>query len=272
MSVAVRQTLRILEILAPHPTGYRLSELANATGIHPPSVLRLLRLLREEGYVIQDPVSDRWRATLRLGALGIRQLAGLGADQLGATQIDALSQATGELCVLAARVGDRLLRLRQAQGSSSGLSVIPQMGIEPPLHASAVGKAFLSTFPDDKVVELVGDGDLSALTPSTITHSAALLEDLAAVRANGYAIVIDELEPGVSAVAAPIRSGDDPTGPAVAALSVAGPSARLDRNALEKMVPQVLETAAAITAEWPALQALVPISTRDDGDGAPSGS
>lgn len=264
--MSARQVLRILELLAPRPEGLRLSEIASVTATYPSSMLRLLRLLREEGYVSQDPVSDRWRATLRLGALGLRQLGSVGAEQWGSDRLSQLADVTNELCVLALSVGDRLVWANHAQGSRAVLIVIPEIGSEVPLHATANGKAFLSTLPDDRVGALLEARGMAAFTPTTITDASVLFSELAQVRRRGYALVVDEMEAGVSAVAAPIRSAEDLSAPAVGGVSVAGPTARLDRRALERFVPALLETADALSLEWPAYRVLVP----SPGDPSPT--
>lgn len=253
MSVSVRQALRIFELLASRPQGLRLSEIAAPLATYPSSVLRVLRLLQDEGYVSQDPLSDRWRATLRLGALGLRQLRNAGAEEWGRERLTELARATNELAVLALAAGDRLVWAQQAQGSRGVLIVIPEIGGEVALHATAVGKAYLSTLPDERVRSLLELRGMEAHTASTITDPTQLMTEIDDIRRRGYAVVADELEAGVSAVAAPIRSIDDVDGPAVGAASVAGPTARLDGAALEAFVPALVSTTEALAAEWPAL-------------------
>ena len=101
------------------------------------------------------------------------------------------------------------------------------VGLRVPLHCSALGKVFLAfgaaTLPD---------GRLERRTQHTITSRAVLADELDAVRHNGYAVARDELEPGLIAVAAPVR---DAGGAVVAAVSISGPSIRLTEDRVDEI-------------------------------------
>ena len=92
-----------------------------------------------------------------------------------------------------------------------------------PLHCSALGKVLLAF----GAAQLPG-GPLERRTDKTVTSDAALRAELGTVRARGYAVTDEELEPGLIAVATPIRGYD---GAVVAALSVSAPTNRLSRTA-----------------------------------------
>ena len=87
-------------------------------------------------------------------------------------------------------------------------------------------------------------GPLQQRTARTIIHAAQLERELAAVRARGYASIVDELEMGLAAVAAPIREAD---GSVIAALSVAGPTARLGPSRLGLVGRLAIEQAHAVS-------------------------
>ena len=93
------------------------------------------------------------------------------------------------------------------------------VGLAVPLHCAALGKVLLAF----GAAELP-EGRLEQRTDRTITSRAALAADLAAVRERGYAVTVEELEPGLVAVAAPVFADG---GTAVGALSVSGPASRL---------------------------------------------
>lgn len=250
MSVRSHQVLRILEVLATEVNGLRLSELALSIAANPGSVLRLLRDLQDAGYVSQDPVSDRWYATLRLAALGLSQFSVLRDEAKGYPRLHELARATRELAMLAMSVEDRLMWVEAAQGSEARLTVVPRIGSEVLLHATASGKVFLSAHSDEQVIAMLKARGMDAFTSATITDTDKLLAEVSEVRRLGYAVVIGEMETGINAVAAPIRSVGDPQGPAVGSVSVAGPATRLDQQALEALVPHLLEASHAIATEW----------------------
>jgi IclR family transcriptional regulator, acetate operon repressor len=99
------------------------------------------------------------------------------------------------------------------------------VGRRVPAHGSALGKVFYAygALP-------VPVGPLAPLAPHTVAAAGDLgLDD---VRAQGYAVAVEELEPGLWAVAAPVR---DASGAVVAALSVSGPTVRVRRGLLHRI-------------------------------------
>ncbi len=69
-------------------------------------------------------------------------------------------------------------------------------------------------------------------------------KEIEAVRERGYATAVDELEVGLTAVAAPIRNAH---GDVIAALSVSGPSFRLDAARIEEVVPLLLDAVREVS-------------------------
>jgi DNA-binding IclR family transcriptional regulator len=114
------------------------------------------------------------------------------------------------------------------------------IGRELGLHCTAAGKVFLAFG-----VLSLPDGELAQLTPATITDRAALAADLDRVRSTGYATLVDELEPGLAAVGAPVR---DASGAVVAALTVAGATLRLPAQRLALLGRVAVEQADALSA------------------------
>jgi DNA-binding IclR family transcriptional regulator len=246
MSTGIRQAFRILELIAPHPEGVRVTDLAETLGLNRAVPHRQLNLLIEMGYVEQVGASSRYRASFRVGALGLKQLEGAGVHEWIQRRLDDLAASSRELVRLAVATGDSLHWIAKAQGSNSSLIVDPASGAEVVLHATANGKAWLSTL-NDADLDGVLSRELEARTDRTITDREVLLGQLRDARSLGYATVIDEMDEGISAIAAPVTP--EP-GPAVATISIAGPSVRLTEEALPKFADSLIETASALAAEW----------------------
>jgi DNA-binding IclR family transcriptional regulator len=113
------------------------------------------------------------------------------------------------------------------------------IGRELGLHCTAAGKVFLAFS-----AASLRDGPLEQLTPSTVVDRARLERELEAVRDQGYATLVDELEPGLSAVAAPVR---DRGGAVIAALTASGASLRLAPQRLRLLGRVALEQAHALS-------------------------
>jgi DNA-binding IclR family transcriptional regulator len=85
---------------------------------------------------------------------------------------------------------------------------------------------------------------LPSYTPGTVTTKAKLRRDLAVVREQGYAVAVDELEVGLTALAAPIRNAH---GDVIASLSVSGPTFRLGEQRVKELIPVVLDAADEVS-------------------------
>jgi DNA-binding IclR family transcriptional regulator len=150
-----------------------------------------------------------------------------------------LADETGETVNLMVRTPRGAEAIAQEDGDHV-LGVRSWIGREVPDHCSAAGKVFLafgaSTLPF---------GPLEQRTARTIIHAGQLERELDAVRAHGYATIVDELEIGLTAVAAPVR---DAGGGVVAAISIAGPTARLGPSRLGVVGRLAVEQAAVVSA------------------------
>jgi DNA-binding IclR family transcriptional regulator len=107
-------------------------------------------------------------------------------------------------------------------------------------HTSAVGKILVAY----GAAQLPG-GRLRRVAPATIVDRAALEAQLDRVRDEGFAAAIDELEPGLTAIAAPVHG---PTGDVIAALSISGPTFRLTTERIAELRPALTREAAALSA------------------------
>jgi DNA-binding IclR family transcriptional regulator len=108
-----------------------------------------------------------------------------------------------------------------------------------PTHAAANGKVFLA------FGAVPRSARLERLTERTIVDPVRLQAELDGIRGRGWASAIDELELGLSALAAPVHG---PGRQAVAALSVSGPTIRLTRSRIDRLAPFLLEQARVLSA------------------------
>jgi DNA-binding IclR family transcriptional regulator len=149
----------------------------------------------------------------------------------------------GETVNVAILDRDDVLYLDQMAGPSS-LQTHLWAGRRLAVHATSNGKVLLAHASSDHV-DRVTATPLPALTERTITDAARLRKELEEVRTLGYAVAIDELEAGLTAVAAPIYGAD---GVVIASVSVSGPTFRLPDDRLPEVIAQVMEAAVKISA------------------------
>lgn len=115
------------------------------------------------------------------------------------------------------------------------------IGVRHPLHGSSSGKVLLASMTEEDQ-DAALPAPLAALTPHTVTDPDVLLRELERVRLVDHALSRNELAPGLTSVAAPVR---DHSGRVVAAMIAAGPSYRFTVSTLDHCVNLVTEAAAA---------------------------
>ncbi|MFI6411307.1 IclR family transcriptional regulator [Streptomyces sp. NPDC050585] len=217
---AVR-TVELLEYFAGSPGMHTLAAVQEAVGYPKSSLYMLLRTLVELGWVETDATGTRYGIGVRALLVGTTYIDGDEVVAAARPTLDRLADDTTETVHLARLDGTSVVYLatRQAQHY---LRPFTRVGRRLPVHSTALGKALLATYDDDRVRELL-PGTLPALTEHTITDREKLIDELAAIRAQGYAVDREENTLGLRCfgVAVPYRT------PARDALSCSVPAARL---------------------------------------------
>ncbi len=233
---SVDRALRILAILA-RSGECGVTEIAAALEVHKSTAFRLVATLEQHGLVEQV----EGRGKYRLG-LGLLRLAGATSARLDVVQearplCKQLAATTGETVNLASLSGNSALYLDQAAGTSA-LQSHNWVGQHIPLHATSNGKVLMAWLPDDELRDLLGR--LPAFTGQTITSKTRLRRELEDVREAGYAVAVDELEIGLTAIAAPVRNAH---GDVICSMSLSGPTFRLGPERVEEVAPLLVEAA-----------------------------
>jgi len=234
---SVDRAVTILEILAREEEA-GVTDIARELGVHKSTAFRLMAALEQRDLVTQD-IS---RGKYRLG-VGIVRLAGAARARLDVVQESrpvcvALASEVGETVNIAVLSGSDALYLDQIAGPAA-LSPHNWAGRRIPLHATSDGKVLLAFAPDARV-----DLPLRRFTERTITDPAELERALDEIRERGYATAVDELETGLTAIAAPVRSSD---GVVVASVSTSGPSFRIPEERIPVVAAAVHRAATDIS-------------------------
>lgn len=236
---AVERALWVLRAFEAATDDLGISEVAHATGLSMSTAHRLTRALCAGGLLTQDPRSERYQLGPALVVLGR-----LAEDRLGLERarpvLDLLAADTGESVSLGILTGgDVTVVLTIASNQPLRFSQPP--GHRIPAHTSAMGKCLLAGQGDiDGTVAALGP--LEAATDNTVTDRRRLSADLEEVRRRGWALNDEERNPGVRAVAAPVRHRDR----TIAAIAVQGPVRRLPDDRLDSVAERVIEAAGTV--------------------------
>ena len=262
------RTLDIVALLSEAPYGMPLSTIATTLALPKSAAHRLLAGLCDRGYARQLPENHHYALTFKLAALGFRQLAATRVDEVCQPVLDRLAASSGELARLAVVEGERMTWVAKAQGTLSGLRYDAHTGREVVLHATAVGKIWLASLPEDRVLAIIGSvgiGNVEGLGPRALRTLGELREQLRESRRRGYGVAVEEGEPGVAAVAAAVRASSAADAPVVATISVAGPVGRMDESRREALGREVVGGAEELSEIWPVRVRHRQAEGREDG-------
>ncbi len=250
----VDRCLTLIEMLAAAPDGMSLGAIAERLDLPKSGTHRLLQTLATRGYVSQDAASQDYALSLKVALLGFRYMDARRLPDVAQSELDRLAQDCGEYCRISIVQGEDLVWIARAQGARLGLRYDPPMGGEVVLHATATGKAWLATLPEQDALRIVcarGFATPEGFGKRALRSVDELRRHLNETRARGYALAIEEGEPGTVAIAASFRAYEDPDAPVAGTVSIAGPLVRLTDHRIKEIAPLLLRTTHAITQLWP---------------------
>ena len=215
---AIERAAQLLVRVVEAPQAPTVTELAERAGLPKSTTSRLVAALERNGLI--QRLGDRG-GQLRPGPVLLRFASrdnGATLVELAQPALRRLADASGETINLAVPGPDGVEHLAQ-EDTAHFVGVTDWVGRRVPFELAANGKCFL------------------AYNTRSTAH--------ADVRARGWATSIDELEVGLTALAAPVLGAD---GSAVAALSVSGPTARL-KPRIEELAPVVVAEATSLSSQ-----------------------
>jgi DNA-binding IclR family transcriptional regulator len=213
------QLVRVLE--SEQPVG--LTELASAAGLPKSTASRLVSALERRGLIEQDGERGRLRPGPAILRVAERSMLERNIVEVSRPALDALSQASGETINLAVRGPEGVEHIAQVD-SRHFLGAGQWLGRSVGYEHSANGKVFAAF--------------------GRAPAGAATSEELEMVRRDGFATSIDELEVGLSAMAAPVRGA---RGEVIAALSISGPTLRMTPARVRELEPILTSEARTLS-------------------------
>ncbi len=224
---AVDRAAALLRLVLESKQPVAVGSLAQEAGLPKSTASRLLASLARHGLVRRTGARGKvgpGPMILRFAHRGMVEPSLIATAQ---APMDALSEVSGETINLAVPGPEGVEHVAQVD-SRHFLGTGQWLGRSVPYDRTAVGKVFLA----HGSVELpTGSGDGA--------------DELERCRREGFATAVDQLEPGLTAMAAPVRG---PTGDVIAALSVSGPTSRLSEARVQELRPLVIRQANALSA------------------------
>jgi IclR family transcriptional regulator, acetate operon repressor len=244
---AVARAMEILSALAESPGGLSVGELTARLGLSKSIVSRILTTLARDGYLVRDDAGQRYRISFKTAGLVHGFLDRGGFPAIAQPLLDRLALAAGHLVELWVLEGETLRCVALAR-SPSRQQLRSLLGQALPLHASGLGKAWLASMSAERAAAIVTRHGLPRLASRTITEPGPLAAELERTRARGYGTSIDEMTDGVSAVAVPVRGGDQRV---VGGVTIAGPTSEVSDARLAEFALLLGAATEDVSAVWP---------------------
>jgi IclR family transcriptional regulator, pca regulon regulatory protein len=242
---SVQRALAVITAFdAEHPQ-LSLADVSRRTGLNRAAARRFLHTLAALGYVRTD--ERLFALTPRVLELGYAYLSSLRLPEIAEPHLKELSRTVGESCSVSVLDLPDVVYVARAE-TRRIMHVRIAVGTRLPAYATSMGRVLLAALPPDRLAGYLDTVELTALTSSTVTARDRLLAVLDTVRSQGYAVVDQELEPGLRSVAAPIRGRDQDV---VAAVNVSTSTGRRGSgdDPIPDIVPSLLTTAQRISAD-----------------------
>jgi IclR family pca regulon transcriptional regulator len=238
---SLERGIAVIQVFSRERPALTLSEVARLTGITRATARRILLTLEEVGHVRSD--GRLFSLTPRVLSLGWAYLSSLNLWETAQPLMEDLSQRTNESCSAATLdLPDVVYVARMPTRRIMTISL--GVGSRLPAHCTSIGRVLLAGLPDDELDAFVAEAELEAFTEHTITDRGRLRAAVDTVRAEGWAMVDQELEIGLRSVAAPIRRGPD----TIAALNVSSAVSRVSLDDLRRRIlPPLVATANTIS-------------------------
>lgn len=233
--------LQVMEILAAHPAGLTLTEMAEKAGLTRAGARRFLLTLVASGYAVQD--GRKFLLSPRLISVARSWLSGSSLWTFAEPFMRTVSQTLNESCSAAILADEDVVYVARVAGRRI-VSVGLHVGTRLPAYCTSMGRVLLSDLPTDELEKYLADATIRSNTPKTITDRTTLARLIGKAREDGYAVVDEELELGLRSIAVPIRNR---SGRMEAAINVSTQSARISISGMEQeFLPHLREAAAAI--------------------------
>lgn len=240
---ALVKGIAIINLLASHKAGLRLTDLVAEIRLPRGTVVRLLSVMIE-ARLIRHSDEGRYRLGPQLAVWGADFLSAVELREVAADSMARLVEISNETCHLGVRDGDCVLYVDKVESPHS-LRMVSRIGGQNPLHCTALGKALLAFFPAGEL-DAYCTGPLERRTANTIVAPEVLRAELQRVRDRGYAVDDVENEIGVRCISAPMF---DHNGDLAGSISLAGPTMRMTWERIEQLTEPVIEAAHDISAQ-----------------------
>jgi IclR family transcriptional regulator, KDG regulon repressor len=247
---AIERAVAILNTFSAEEPEFGVTELADRLELHKSTVHRFLVNLEAAGLVERNRHTSRYRLGLRIFELGGLVLQQMNLWDEALPFLEGLVRDSGETGHLAVLDGGEAVYIEKVEARRA-LRIPSAIGRGYPAHATSLGKLLLAHLDPGASDALISERGLHRCAPNTITEPDRLRDELARIRAQGYAVDDEEYEEGLRCIGAPIVGH---TGQVVAAIGIGGPVTRVTPTRVGELAELVMAAAGSLSRRMGAEQ------------------
>lgn len=240
---SVERAADVLELFLNSTAELSVKEISQELALSKSTVHGIIKTLEHRDYLQQNPDDLKYKLGMKLFELGIAVENQLDIGKIAHPIIGNLVAELNETVHLVVRQRDEVIYIEKVEGPHT-LRIYSQVGKRAPYHCTGVGKAILAFQDDAEIDRVLSKGPLEPYTEYTLTDKEEIKNQLTLIRNQGYSIDDEEIELGLRCVAAPIFNHQ---GKAIASVSCAAPTMRLDEETLAKVIKGIKQAAVEIS-------------------------
>lgn len=233
---AVERAFTILEFISLRKEPVSIGEISNELGLAKSTTHRILEGMKNKNFIEQIDENEKYTIGIKAIEVGMSGLTNWNIVDVASPYIRQLAYDLNETAFLAVYDQGEIVYVYKAEGKKA-VTTNAQLGTRKPIHCTALGKAITAQFHIEEVDHLLTKKGMTRFTDKTIVDKQAYFKELSLVRQQGYALDDEEIEEGLTCFAVPLFNY---TGQANAAISVAGPSARMIDNK-EEIIQEIMQ-------------------------------
>jgi DNA-binding IclR family transcriptional regulator len=220
----INRLVGVLDSFTQETSAWSLAELSARLDLPKSTLHRFLVGLESNGILRRDAYDRKWRLGYRLFVWGSLAAESNGLRHIARPILHDLTGETGETTLLTVYHNHEVICTEKVE-TSHHVRLSLEIGMRRQCHAGASSKALMAYLAEAEIDAIIREKGLPRLCTNTITDPTLLRVELGQVRERGYALSLEETDPGAWGVAAPIQ---DWRGEVIGAVGIAGPTQRYD--------------------------------------------
>ncbi|NQT67692.1 MAG: IclR family transcriptional regulator [Actinobacteria bacterium] len=242
---SIDKACKIINIISDYKDGLSLSKMAKLMNLSSSSIHHILSSLINNGYMKQNEKTKKYKIGLKFTDISNKFLKNLSLYSISNPYLNKLLEQINEMIYLI-KIDKTDFVVIETLNTSHNIRPFEVPLSKDALHATAVGKIFLSSLENNDIKERIQKSKLKKLTKNTITSFDKLMDEIKEIRLNNVAYDNEELEEGLSCVATPIFNFK---GDIIASIVISIPKQRCTSSKKEEIVLNLKEASRKISRE-----------------------